>query len=247
MPSLPKRYIAVARDLTGYWGAYPLSRPVKPGEIGRSTNGVFEHERHLRNLPEVDFDSYAQFDQPTGDSYNAWRSDGVHDELLELGLPAVATTLPVGAQIKLSFKGAQSACISLRAARYIGFEDLVPIREVVLRLWEEKVWDADWVLVTEVMAAQSAAIVFATEAGQSASFRVSASLPFPGDVLSLVAEPSVSRTASSSMFERAPDQCTPLFKAVRMRRTFRGWRPESVRAVKGPDDFFEEPIFGDLE
>jgi hypothetical protein len=247
VPSLPKRYVAVARYLTGYWGAYPLGRLVGPGAIGRSVGGVFEHERHMRDLPGVDFDAHSLFDQPSGGSYNVWRSDGVNGELLELGMPAIATTLPIGAQIKLSFKREHSACISLRDARYVGFEDLVPIRTLVLRLWEEKAWDADWVLVTEVTAAESAAVVFATEAGQSASFRVSASLPLPSDILSLLVEPSVSSMTSSGMFESVPGKCTPLFKAVRIRRTLRGWRPEVATVTKGPGDLFEEAVFGDVD
>ncbi len=256
MGRLPKLYIKIARDITGYWGAYPPSYPLAPGMIGKPEVGAFVRESSLERMPGYDPVLHAVQDNAvSGDAVSVWTTRGVKMQVI--GAEVTSPVVPHMAGIKFHFGGRNEAAIICNGNVYRGFTDLRPVKDLMRKLWKEGNWTQDDCLVTEVFAVKSAWIFFSTEADQTAEIKADVQLDLsdsalPENVLSellgrakLGASSVRMRTAGISA--ALPEGGTPLFQAIRFKI---GWwesgEDPEIRYVRGYDAHFEEPPFGEV-
>ena len=252
MATLPKAYMRIARNLTGYWGTYLPWINLSPGTIGRTIEGVFSQEGHLEQKKDYDPKLHASMKQTNIKPVSVWTTRNVIMEVLkaELSVP-----VRVGSgRIKLRFGGANEAAIICNGSRQWLFPDLDGIKALMRKLLAENRWDKEQCLITEVMLVESAWICFATEKGQAAEITGAASIPLPVGALDALntlagnAELTASSTGeqSAGFYSTLPSGSTPLFRAIRFSTSWLFPDDEKISFLKGesPSQEFEEPIFG---
>ena len=248
---LPKQYIRIARDITGYWGAYPPSYPLSPGMIGRPKDGAFIREDYLKSLPGYDPVTHDIEDNALPDPVSLWTTRGVSMKVLGTG---VATkVVPVSGKIQIHFSAENDAAIICNGNLYRSFSSLSAVKNLMLDLDDKNQWDRKQCVVTEILVVKTAWIFFATEKERTGEVEGSAPVNLskfgPFDALkelvgkaNLVASFSGSRTGCIAT--SLPNGGTPLFRAIKLKKEF--VRPKEIDYVKGLDLAFEEPMFGEV-
>lgn len=251
---LPKKYIRVARDITGYWGAYPPSYPLSPGMIGRPKDGAFIREDYLKNMPGYDAVAHAVEDNvASSDLVSVWTTKGVSMKVL--GADLATSVLPASGKIQIHFGSENEAAIICNGNLYRSFSSLRAVKNLMLDLLNKKKWDLEQCVVTEVLVAKAAWILYATEKDQTAEVEGSAPLDpskfaLPIDALKELAgkanlTASFSGSRSAGITASLPNGGTPLFRAIQIRKDLLSSNI-GIDYVKGADLAFEEPTFGEV-
>ena len=84
MSDLPKSYMRVARNLTGYWGSYLPSLELQLGTIGKRDGGIFIKQGHLSRFAGYNSAEYGIDDQPRSDATVFWATKSVRAEVLKV-------------------------------------------------------------------------------------------------------------------------------------------------------------------
>jgi hypothetical protein len=253
MAALPKAYMRIARDLTGYWGTYLPWIDLSPGAIGRSSGGVFSQEGHLNQKKGYDPEQHAPRKQTNTKPVSAWTTRNVHMEVLkgQLSGPVQAAS----GRIRLRFGGANEAAIICNGCRQWLFPDLDAIKALMRQLLRENLWDKEQCLITEVMLVESAWICFATEKGQTAEITGATSFPLPISPLDALKSlagnaeltASTSNEQSTGFYTTLTSGSTPLFRAIQFRASWLFPEDDTIRNLEkgdSPSREFEEPSFG---
>jgi hypothetical protein len=249
--NLPKSYIRVAREITGFWGTYLPSVDMAPGMIGRSVNGVFERETELSRRLGFDRSKHAVQEQATGDPVNVWTSRNVSMEVIG----GSANVKVADAAVRFRFNAASEAAIVCYGAREASFVDLQEVKDFMWELRESGEWKKGQCLVTEVMRVDAAFICFSTERGQEAEIKGSTPFALPVTPVALLGslagkatlEASSRDAQVSGFYTGLPSGGTPLFRAIQFKAAW--WnlgKPDIVHA-KSTGSEFEEPEFGDVQ
>jgi hypothetical protein len=251
----PRQYIRVARDITGYWGAYPPTYPLSPGMIGRpdKKDGAFVREDYLKNMPGYDRVTHAVEDNAlSSDPVSIWTTKGV--SMKTIGAGVAIPGLPASGKVQIHFAAQNEAAIICNGNLYRSFSSLGAVKQLMLDLLDKKKWDWDQCLVTEVLVAKAAWIFYATERDQTAEIQGSAPLDLSKFALPIEAlkelagkvnlEASFSSSPSGGITSSLPDGGTPLFRAIQFKKGF--LRGTTIDYTRGSDSVFEEPAFGEV-
>jgi hypothetical protein len=250
MVNLPKSYIRVARDITGYWGTYPPSLELKPGVIGRVLDGMFVKEGLLSQFPGYNPKTHADQEEPERNSVSLWNTR--HVSMNVFGVDGSAPAANASAGIRMQFGAANEAAIICIGNAYRSFVNLGVVKSLMMKLLEDQEWDRGQCIVTEVLATKKAWICFSTAKDQTAELHASTSL-IPGvDPLGILkaAGGHAEFIASTANSEAAgykislPDGGTPLFRAIQFRRDWTHPFSVAPEYLRGSGSPFEEPDFG---
>jgi len=256
--NLPREYIRIARDITGYWGAYPPSYPLSPGMIGRpdEKNGAFIKEDYLKDMPGFNPVTHAVEDNAIGpDPVSVWTTKGV--SMKALGAGVATPGLPASGKIQVHFGAENEAAVICNGNLYRSFSSLRAVKELMFDLLGKKKWDPAQCLVTEVLVAKAAWIFYATEKDQTAEIQGSAPLDLskfalPLDALKELAGKadlvaSFSGSRSAGITSSLPGGGTPLFRAIQFKEEGIFDRRTTIDFTKGADSTFVEPAFGEVQ
>lgn len=249
MTMLPKAYMRVARQLTGYWGTYLPSQRLTAGTIGRLENGLFLPEGLLSQAHGFNASKHQVSEQNADEPAILWSSQGVR-----LGRFAAAAEAPVAQaklRIRADFEGANQIVIMCEGVGYRSFANLGLVKDLMIRLREQGEWDDDQCMVTEVVTAKATWIGFSTGSNQSAEFGGSADVSIPG--LSIAAlnalriEPNVEAVLKDQRLQAfassLPAGGTPLFMAMQFNKNW--WSGSGkMDYLRSGGARFVEPEFG---
>jgi hypothetical protein len=246
MAPLPVSYMKAVRDITGYWGAYPLAQELSPGAYGRRVQGVFTADGELSDFPGYDAAAFGTSEAPVRSPADAWMSEGASVE--QLAVTAGGPALPVAAGLRLRFTRAEQAAFACRNGRQWAFENLRRVKDHLIWLYHEGKWDARDILVTHVMKTDAAWLFYSSQSGQSVDLSVSVT-PGPAAAAELLkaavgsgkVEIGYGGLASSGYSSVIDGPATPLFQAIRIKRIPRA---HADIVVKGAGDF-DDATFGD--
>ncbi len=254
MSELPKTYIKIVRDITGYWGTYPPTYPLAPGMIGKPQGGAFVRDSYLYLQPGYDPVAHAVEDNAASDDpVTVWTTR--HVKMEALGADVEGPVVSVTAGIKMHFGGQNEAAIICNGNVYRAFTVLRSVKNLMLKLLDDGNWDREDCLVTEVLVAKSAWIFFSTERDQTAEMQAEVPLDLPNPASAIAVLNGLAgraRLTTSSMSIRTagisstlPEGGTPLFRAIRFKKW---WPPDhkTIDFVKGSDAAFEEQPFGEV-
>jgi hypothetical protein len=140
-----------------------------------------------------------------------------------------------------------------KGTRSQGLINLGDVRNLLHDLLVDGSWDLELCLVTEVRLVNAAWICFATNNDQEAEIRASASVGLTGTPLDVLTSAALKGEISTSWSEKksagysteVTDGGTPLFQALRFKRTILGLGPQKLQFLKGANSSFEEPAFGE--
>lgn len=251
MTSLPTEYMRVARDITGYWGTYPLSKKLTPGMVGIEKDGVFIEESNLSRFKGYDPKKIHMGPSDDVDSNSVWLSQNVRVEVL--GAQASTPGIQAKTNVKLHFDAANKAAIICNGLSGVRFADIIVVKEFLRKLRDENLWSMEYCLITEVLTTKSGHVLFSTDKNQVAELTTSAELSLPTvpvEILKAIA-PSASISGksneqrSASFWSDIKDGGTPLFRALKFNKNFFGLGGEKIDYVKGNSNEFEEPSFGE--
>lgn len=250
---LPRQYIRIARDITGYWGAYPPLYPLSPGMIGKpdKKNGAFVREDYLKDKPGYDPVAHAVEENAPPDANMVWTTNGVSMETLAAGVAIPG--IPASGKIRVHFGDENEAAIICSGIRYSSFSSLSAVKKLMLDLQDED-WHMEQCVVTEVVVVKAAWIFYATEKDQAAEFQGATPLDLSGFVLPIDAlkelsgkfnlAVSFSGGRSAGITCPMPNGGTPLFRAIKIKKGFIT-RRKTIEYLRGPDSAFEEATFGE--
>jgi hypothetical protein len=248
MTPLPVSYMKAVRHITGFWGAYPLAQELSPGTYGRRVEGRFSGDGQLSDFPGYDATAFATVEAPARSPADAWLSEGASVE--QLAVTAGGPALPAAAGLRLRFSRAEQAAFACCNGREWAFKNLRQVKDHLVWLYHQGRWNPKDILVTHVMKTDAAWLFYSSQSGQSVDLSLSVT-PGPAAAAELLkaavgsgkVEIGYGGVASSGYSSVLDGPATPLFQAIRIKRT---WKVEADIVVKGPGPF-EDATFGDAD
>lgn len=253
--SLYKKYARTIHDQTGYRATWFPGVQMKLGDIGVLHDGVFDHQSSLK-LRGID---YAEVRDDEPDSKFSFRSEGVRSVEVKAAGESNEKFKAIGqasAGVRVEFSGKDALLIQTKGAKSRRVENVAALDAEMLRLVKpgpdgsEPQWHHDWVVITEVIDADSATVLSSSETG--AEIEVEAAGQLGAEPL-VDAEAGLTVKSSRSVGIElvAQDGLTPFYKARRIRKKWLWlWGLEVAPAGLTPPDtadelFEDDPI--DLE
>lgn len=245
-----KKYGKLVMTETGFRGAYPLIVPVKVGdyfELGRE--GVMVHLGNVFNWPGwaegVPVDSE---DLGGSETYYAdcnWTAGA------EAGVKATTPFGPdAAASITLSFMSSSGFVLAYGAAKRHRVREIPDVQREIAKLAQQGWWKEEWILVTEVIAAESATLVVSASRGSSLSLHAQVSLPHQLKDIQ-VANPKLGWSASSWSGGGFSSLCkpgTPLYHCIGVKKGWLGaFRTVTLGSDTLGDAFVQDDPFYELE
>ena len=151
------------------------------------------------------------------------------------------------ASVVVSFDRFAGFTLDYVAAKHYRFHDVDKARRWALAAAKDGEWETSWVLVTEVIAADSATVLVSGESSSSVVLDAMAALPTDLTTVNL-AEPKLGLSVSKWQGDGFAAVChaaTPMYHCARFRKKWlSGWRGELLGAssVDLNDVFIDDPF-----
>ena len=239
-------YNRLVYESTGWRGAYPLVIPIRVGDYFQlRDNGVPIHLGNALNWP-------GWKDAVPVDSETIGGSETFYSGCQrKIGVSAGAgVQIPGGVGVdgtlSLSFSHEASFVLAFDAANRARIRDLLPVQRLILDSARSGWWQEDWILVVEVITAESATLAVATERDSELELHANAAIP-TGIAGVTIAKPTLGWTASSWRGSGYCSVCqpgTPMYHCLKLRKGRFGntWRAELLDE-HDPDDLFTKDPF----
>ncbi len=247
MPELPVSCMKAVWGVTRFWMAYPLAQDLSPGSYGRKVQGRFEKDGELSDFRGYSATDCATSLAPARSPSDAWMSVGTRVERFGAGVDSPA--LPVDGHLQLRFSQANQVAFLCRNGREWGFTRRGLVKQYLLALFREGAWNAKDILITTVMKTDGAWLFYSSESGQTVDISLSVA-PGVGPAAELL-KAAIGRgefgagyswAGSAGYSSSVPKAATPLFEAIQVKRLP---HLSADIVLKGDDDLFESPTFGD--
>jgi hypothetical protein len=239
-------YNRLVYESTGWRGAYPLLLPIRVGDYFQlRDDGVPVHLGDAFNWP-------GWRDAVPVDSENVGGSETFYSGCQRKS----SVSAGAGAQIpggvgldgtlSLSFSREASFVLAYDAGTRTYVRDVVAVQRSILESAKLGWWQEDWILVVEVIAAQSATLAVSTEKDSELDLHANAAIP-TGIASVPIAIPSLGWTASSWKGSGYCSVCqpgTPLYHCLKLRKGRFGnrWRAELLDEHDPADMFTGDPF-----
>jgi hypothetical protein len=243
-----KEYSKLVKDTTGWCGAYPLVIPIKVGDYFQvDADGAPIHLGSIFDRPDWSASLIVDSQAIQGsETYYA----GCRREAGTTASGGVTPPTGLGAEATFSISFGRSAgfVLAYAASTQAHLRDVPKAQQLVVKLAKSGEWEENWFLVTEVIGAQSATVLVATEANAGIDLHANVTLP-PGIKAVGVANPALGWTASSwrgSGYASLCKPATPLYHCVKPRKPFlRKWRAELLDVEPALDAAFSDDPYED--
>lgn len=237
-------YNKLVKGSSGWWGAYPLIIPVQVGDyfqlnkegIPVGLGNVFNWPGWAEALP-VDSEPVKG-----SETYSA----GCQRETGATAGAGVQIPGGIGADATISMLFGRSAgfVLAYEAATRSHIREIPAAQRSILSAAKQDWWQEDWILVTDVIAAESATLAVATEANSRLEFYANAKIP-AGIINVAIADPKLGWTASSWRGSGYTSVCkpgTPLYRCIKVRKGWFGrWKKELLAGKVYEDPFTDNP------
>jgi hypothetical protein len=246
--SIGRKYSRFVHARTDYWGTYPPTLSLSVGDLLEvNKDDSFKRVASTRDWPgwseALPTDELPGIGE-VGFSAHADRRLG-GDAAVHGGAEPV---LDGAASLTLSFAKASGFVMELQSDWIRGYRDQVAAKKRVAARMKNGDWEPDWVLVAEVLHATSATIAISEEKGSSVVLSAKAALPPAYNLADAALGLETLSTRGSCMVVTAKE-CTPLFRCLRVRRSWFGRRSVELQGLdeEGLDEAFsDDPFAGDV-
>lgn len=243
-----RKYVELVKAATGFLGAYPLVVPVNVGdyfEMGKE--GVMVHLGNVFHWPgwkeRVPVDSEVIAGSETHFSQCNREIGG------DIGV-GVSSFAGVGANgtVSLSFESESGFVLAYEAAIRHRVRNVPDVQREIVRLAQAGWWQEEWVLVTEVIAAESATLAVSTSSGSKLSLYANVDLPDGLQAIQL-ANPKLGWTASGWKGSGYSSICkpgTPLYHCIKVKNHWlQGLKSEVLGSEEFTNSFAMDDPFGE--
>jgi len=242
-----KDYNKLVFQVTGWRGAYPLIVAMRVGDYYElRRDGVPRYLGNARNWPGWTEDTVPVDSVPVAGSatyYGGCERRAGPSARAGVGLPG---GLGVDATLSLSFTHSAGFVLAHDVGTRSVFRDVDSVRRSILDSARRGWWQAHWILVTEVIAAEFATLAVATKRRSQIDLHANAAIP--ADIAGVtIAKPSLGWTSSGwrgSGYSSICQSGTPLYHCLRLRRRpFGGdWRSELLDDADQAELFTGDPF-----
>lgn len=245
MAKIHQLYTQEIYDNLKYRPTWLPGTPLSLGTVGLIEDGLF---RPVTSLNQLKFNFEETLDTER-DAFDYTSKSGVSITFKGAGdtnpkFEAV-TKASAGALIEFSRTGA--IVLQLRGVANHRIADQPALYKEMLRsivLGDEDQWQRNWVVITEVIQAESATIMISNSANSKLELKASGSVA-PTSLVDVSADFSVAKESSVSTKIISESGLTPLFRGVRVKRGFL-WLFDEVQPASS-DTPEAEDVFGDAD
>jgi hypothetical protein len=239
-------YNRLVYESTGWRGAFPLVIPIRVGDYFQlRDNGVPIHLGNALNWPGWK-DAVQVETETIGGSetfYSGCQRKAGISASAGMQIPG---GVGVDGTLSLSFSHEGSFVLAYDAAIRTHMRDLLTVQRSILESARSGWWQEDWILVVEVIAADSATLAVATERGSELDLHATVAIP-TGIAGVAIAKPALGWTASSWRGSGYCSVCqlgTPLYHCLKLRKRRFGnaWRAELLDEYDPADLFTTDPF-----
>ena len=243
------QYNRLVYDVTGWRGAFPLIIPIRVGDyLLLRDDGTPVQLGNAFDWPGWTPDTVPVDTEPIEGSETYYsgceRKTGAH---AEAGVQAPAG---VGGQgtLSLSFSSEAGFVLAHDAATRSRIRDVPRVQRRILERATSGRWQQDWILVVEVIAAQSATLAVAAQQDSELDLHANASIP-AGIAGVTIAQPALGWTASWNKGDGYTSVCepgTPLYHCLKLRKSRFGgnWQAEILGDGDPAGLFTDDPLEG---
>ncbi|QAY71198.1 hypothetical protein [Xylanimonas protaetiae] len=237
----------LVRGATGFLGAYPQIVPVHVGDyFDQNDEGVLVKLGNVLDWPGWR-DAVPVESEPVPGSetyYDGCRRVTDVGAGAKAAIPA-APGVSVQATASLTFTRESGFALAYEGATRTRVREIPPVQRRIKELARTGGWNERWILVVEVIEAESATLVVSRESGSSVDLKANTDLPEPlKDVA--IADARLGWSASNWRGSGYTSLCakgTPLFHCVKVRRGLFG---RLTTEILGPEDladvFTDDPF-----
>lgn len=153
-----EQYTDELKSKFGYYATWLPGRPLSLGDIGVFTDNVFTRLRGLEDAGIKDWDTLPD---PSAEDleYHSVGNVSVTTKLSGTISPQGISLANADAGLIVEFGHENSILLKANQTRTPSIKDTVKLGEQVLKLYMEDKWDKKWVVVTELVTAESATIL----------------------------------------------------------------------------------------
>jgi hypothetical protein len=240
-------YVERCRELTSYWGTWPLSVKIEPGWIGMwGDDGVL---RRVSNLSEVE-----AMAPPTIITTRSRANEAFYDTggtTIEARAAAdIVLPAPLGASTlaTVSFSSSSGVLLAYSDATYRAVQNVPQLQYQIKELAKKGIWEKEWVVVVETVTAKN--IVALAAADSNAKIRLALGVDagnFAPYQLGQVAVGGGFHDSQSMALAATAPSGTPLYRTLRLKKGLLSKLGRVTTTLSGAEyaddpDFLDEPL-----
>ena len=234
MANIKQSYKKQISNTFNYRATWAPSRPMTVGQIGKLQDGVFMPYTTLQDLG-IPVQVNTKESEDTLD-YSSSGGVSVNFKVAGDAVPAGATSLTqADAGIVIKFSRENALVFNIKGFTTIQLTNLAEVEEKILQLKEQGKWKKDYILICEVVKADSASIVISKS--KNATLEISATADIAINDLKLSnseANLAVVNKRDIGVNILAEQEITPLYKAMKVKNRF--FRSDELILVKGLEE-----------
>lgn len=225
-----EQYTDELKDKFGYYATWQPGKPLALGDIGVFTDNVFTR---LRGLNDVGISDWETLIDPSAEDieYNSSGNVTVTTKLSGTISPQGISLANADAGLVVEFGNENSILFKANQTKTPSIKDIVKLGEQILKLYTEGKWDKKWVVVTELVTAESVAILISNQRNSKIELKANANI----DTINI--DIADAKFQFSAIFSRGIETkiigqagLTPLFKIMGIKT--RIFLPPILRAKK---------------
>lgn len=208
-----EQYTEEMKENFGYYATWEPGRPLALGDIGTIKNNVFTR---LSDLGSKGIAFETNPDETANDlEYNSKGSVSVTTKLSGTVAPVGSSLTNVDAGIIVEFSKENSTLFKANKTRTPSIKDITALGAEILKRYREGKWNKYWVIITELVIAESATIIISATANSKLELKATANVDAQ-DVDIANANFAFGRIASAGIDTKiiAEAGLTPLFKLM---------------------------------
>jgi hypothetical protein len=199
-----------------YHAVWEPGTPLELGEIGEFSNGEFQHVAYLadKGIP------FKVIEDPSSNplNYGSKGSVTVSSKIAgKMTIPGIHELAPADAGLVVRFSREKSTLFEATGVRHQIIRDVDALEKDIISAYNESKWKYNWVVITDLIRADSATILISN--GADASIELRATVDVPNMALTNMEAqfvPAFTNNIETSIV--AKENLTPLFKARGLRK-----------------------------
>lgn len=231
---------------TGYRATWDPGKPLKIGYIGKLDNfGVFTV---YSSLEKESITAEIHLDDTTADmDYTSHDSVNITAKLSGKAPVAGSVFTDLDAGFSFDFKSSKSVVFQSSGNKTNQIVNLAAITKSILQKYKDGNWDKDWLVVTELVTAESATIIISNSSDGKLELKANANVGTSNLKLTDVSLGlSVAREKGSTLKYIAENGLTPLYRVMGIKHPLIG-KDKVVIKIKAEAPVFEIQKFDEKE
>lgn len=221
MPAAPRQYTSEVSDHLGFLATWPPGMPIRLGMVGTiDEDQVFSPVTSLARLGVKAQESEVA---GAGERFTFASAGAVDFSFKAAGATSdlVPSVPQAEAGLGISFKREHATVFQASGISYTRVEDEVDLRNGVISLIKSGDWDRDWVVVTNLVHADTTTAIISRSAESGAEFALSANASAGGiELLNAEFSPRIVASKELNLWMVGSGNMTPLFHAKQAKRRF---------------------------